>query len=956
MKNNNLERTASFGRLLLLFAAIMLFFLAITADQTLEKILVEEEKQYNLNLASSQDRIFAATQLETFIKDRFMELAEVARQPQPQVSQIKNHLENFQKDHTSIKCFFYNDQNLEFSFNQSDEDLLFFTSLMQRLHQNGEAFKKSQREIHQELLNRFGPGNRLELLHNHRGKIMRFKHMQKDQFYYWNSYENNRAIFLIATDFPDFIDRFSLAKIALKQQYSGAGDPKNRRFVAPQNTEIEQMQAAKIKSELTGKSIVSEFSRKWFFIEDESGNYTCLAVAADNPGSTFRFVVWSIKHFSFFFSIILIAIYCLSIFSMNPGRTICKKLDAASIKYRILGLFSMASIFPVLFSILIGATSLSDRAEIIENQATGESIVNLNRLETMISEKIEQSERMARMMRNKIVRQPASEEFFREHLKMFSLPRNLSRLEVRDGLGKELFSTDDRQVHGVSEAMDIFSRIALKQHAPSRLGQKANMVTPAEVVSESVLSTDELGMATILRQRGRQWFFRMGTFPTLWYYDVFPELATGPAFMHYSTQLITVFNKQVRETLAIEKQSTDNLQLSTELNYYYNNHRIFPAISGLEENRLLDAALVSMKTGKVVFRNTMLNQTPYWVAIKPEKIIGGHVFFNMISKPGRLAELTPLRNQLFTAGIMALAISMLGAMLLIRLFILPVGDISQGINAIRERQNDFKIEVRRKDEFGALASAFNKVIDELKELEYGKIVQSSLLPGKIPVPSGYDLACFRTSATDLAGDYHDILPLSDGRTAIILGDVTGHGISAALAMAMAKATVDYLDLQGQEFPGPLMDKLNALFNRELKPRHKFMTLVTMVLDPLSGELVVDNAGQSYPYYFMAAENKAEEIQIPSMPLGASKKRRAKPEVRTMKSGDAVILYSDGIIECSDTNEVMFGYDRFKETFIELLRHNLSAEQILATMINRLDNFRKPGPYPDDVTLVLLKKL
>jgi len=173
---------------------------------------------------------------------------------------------------------------------------------------------------------------------------------------------------------------------------------------------------------------------------------------------------------------------------------------------------------------------------------------------------------------------------------------------------------------------------------------------------------------------------------------------------------------------------------------------------------------------------------------------------------------------------------------------------------------------------------------------------------------------------------------------------------------MAKATVDYLDLEGRLFPSSLMDNLNALFNRELKPRHKFMTLVTLVLNPESGELITDNAGQSYPYYYVATSKSTEEIQIPSMPLGATKKRRAKPETRFMQSGDAVILYSDGIIECANESGDMFGYERLNQTFVELLEKQFSAQQILDEMMQKLDTFRKPGPYPDDVTLVLLKKL
>lgn len=957
MMQNNQRKTSSFARLLMLFSSILLFFLALTANNTHYKLEKEEEKQAKLLQINSLDEIIAATSREGFVKNRFDSIAQVVESEDFTTELLLKQLEKIKSEFkTELKCFYYENHILKTSFQASKSELELLTDLMQHLNADEEQFKIAQRRAHKALLDRFGPGNRLELVRSHRSQIINFQYQKKKQHYFWNTYSQNRAIFVIVTDIPEFIARFAIIREKLGRPDAGAGKNSSKEFLAPRNLPQDQMLAAKIKANLTGNSTIVEFGQRWSFIEDQNGQYYCTAEPLRKKPTHFRTFTFYVFILSSALCIILLATYILSFFGIFPGKNICEWLDSFSIRFRIIGLFTMASVFPVIFTALIGATSLSERAEIIENQVAAESIANLNRLESMISVKLEQSEKMAKSIRHKLIHTTVNEEFFQKYLKQYGIPRSLTRLEVRNSEGGIIFSTDDPEVHGVSQAMDVFSRVALKLHAPHRLGKNANMITPAEIVSESVLSTDEIGMATILRQRGRQWIFRMGTFPTVWFYDVYPELATGPVFMHYTAQMIRVYNSQVREKLALPSQNLENLQLTTQINYSYNNGKIYPLVQGIDRESLLKAALASFKTGKVLFRNTLINGTPYWVTIKPEKMINAHIFFNLISKPKRLASLEPLRNQLIIAGILALMVSFAGAMLLIKLFIKPIGNISLGISAIREREHDFRIEVTRNDEFGVLSNAFNKVIEELKELEYGRVVQESLLPERFSVPNGYDLACFRTSATDLAGDYHDILPLNDGRLAIILGDVTGHGISAALAMAMAKATVDYLDLEGRLFPSSLMDNLNALFNRELKPRHKFMTLVTLVLNPESGELITDNAGQSYPYYYVAASKNTEEIQIPSMPLGATKKRRAKPEIRFMQSGDAVILYSDGIIECANESGDMFGYERLNQTFVELLEKQFSAQQILDEMMQKLDAFRKAGPYPDDVTLVLLKKL
>ena len=951
------QTNASFGRLILIFLAILLLFLSSTANNSLIRFEKEQRNNFEQKFISSLDPLIAKVTEASFIRDRFEQIKKILEQDGIKPDFIEKEMKNLSKNfQTEIKGFFYKNLELRSSYGSNEKDFELFKDLMKKLHLKGEAFKSAQRELNQKLLDTFGPGHRLEILRGDNGELWRFKSLQNDQYYLWDKFRNDISFFIIASRFPDFIERFAIVKDNTGNKLAGAGWPERKAYSVPEGVSLDQMLSARIKAKLSGKNIVKAFNKYWVFIDDESGVFYCKIKSPEFPETDNIVLTRAILRFSLFAGLAFLALYIFSWANLNPGKKLNIFLDELSIRYRILAMFSIASVFPVIFSLLIGLASISERAEIIEKQAKGESIANLYRVERMVSQKMDQIRIMTDKMRNELKTRPGSEKFLQEYLNKYNLPRALTRLEVRDGTGKILYSTDDRKVHGVTAAIDMFSRVALKRHAPERMGKNVNLITPAEIVSESALSTDEIGMATVLRQRGKQWIFRMGTFPTIWYWDVYPELTSGPAFMHFAAQMIVVYKMQIKEALANQDNKKQSLILSTEINHRYNNYTIYPHIEGLDEEKLLQAAIVSLRTGKVLFRKATLNNIPYWVTIKPEKNVGSHVFFNLISKPQKLASLEPFKLRLSIIGALALLVSLTGALFLIKLIIKPIGDVAEGINAIRNRIQDFRIPVRRNDEFGSLSIAFNSVIADFKELEYGRIVQESLLPDKIHKPAEYDLACFRASATDLAGDYHDVLPLNDGRTAIILGDVTGHGISAALAMAMAKATVNFFDLKGECFPGYMMDRLNSLFNKELKPRHKFMTFVTLVLNPENSFLEIDNAGQSFPYYYEAQTDSAREIQIPSMPLGAMKKRRGKPQSLTMQNRDAVILYSDGIIECSNPEGEMFGYDRFRDTYLELARTNMSAQEILTEMIRRLDNFRKPGPYPDDVTLVLLRKL
>ena len=173
---------------------------------------------------------------------------------------------------------------------------------------------------------------------------------------------------------------------------------------------------------------------------------------------------------------------------------------------------------------------------------------------------------------------------------------------------------------------------------------------------------------------------------------------------------------------------------------------------------------------------------------------------------------------------------------------------------------------------------------------------------------------------------------------------------------MAKATFNYAKSQKVKFPEELLDMLNIMFNKELKPRNKLMTLISIVIDPKSGELMLDNAGQSYPCYYNASTKTSEEIAMPSLPLGGMKKRKHKGITKQMAQGDAIILYTDGIIECTASNGEMFGYERFYAIFTEMMQNNATAKETLDTLYQHMEAFRETGPRPDDVTMIIVKKL
>jgi serine phosphatase RsbU (regulator of sigma subunit) len=945
------QKAISFGKLSLLFAGILFLGLGLAANYSAEKLANDKEKNKLSRMERRLDEKFAGASREAFILNAITPFIEKAKDSNSSLTELNDLFKKLTSKDIKARILISKNGKTDkiFPGNAQDQDIL--SDLLESLPSSGNEFIVAQRRLQQDLMRIFGPGNRLELFQYFKNYMRRFKTQNSYGVFYWTTLSNNSNILILIDKYPDFIERFK-SNLNNESQIYGAGINSSSAFIAPLNFTVDQMKSALLKASLESQNYCKMFDHLWFFLKSSNQEFCCMVVPVTKDSQNWMFIV---QWLSLATSIICLSLYFLAWHQIAPGKNLSSYLDLLSIKYRVLGLFSMAAIFPIILTILIGFSSISDRKEVIENQVKARSLKSLNQLARSYTQSYDTIITLCENLKNSPDIEKASEELLLKYSKKYGLPRALTRLETRNGIGETLFTTDDKEVHGTSQAMDVFSKIAIKHHAPERMGSAINRTSPAEILSESVLSTDEIGMASILRQRGKLWIFRVGTFPTTWYWDVYPDKASGTAFFYYSNQMVSVYRDQIQEILSEKVDPNKSFQVGTEFNSTYNSFKFTPELSGKDLKSLHNSVVTSYKTSNTIFRKIRLFNNEYWVTIKPERNIGTYVFMNLVPISTELKTLTPLKIRLAAGGILALLISLLGASLISKLIIVPINDLGNGINAINTRNAEFRIPVRRNDEFGIVADAFNEVISDFKELEYGRIVQESLLPENPQSPGGYDLACFRASATDLAGDYHDVLHLEDNRVSIILGDVTGHGISAALAMAMAKATVDYQGLDGEKFPKTIMDKLNSLFNKELKPRHKFMTLACMALNPETHELEIENAGQSYPYFYSAETGDAEEIKIPSMPLGAMKKRRCKPVTLNMKPGDGIILYSDGIIECSNPKGKMFGYIRLMELFKGLMAESLPSARILKTMIKTLDEFRTPGPYPDDVTLVLLKR-
>ncbi|MFL5951853.1 MAG: SpoIIE family protein phosphatase, partial [Gaiellaceae bacterium] len=188
-----------------------------------------------------------------------------------------------------------------------------------------------------------------------------------------------------------------------------------------------------------------------------------------------------------------------------------------------------------------------------------------------------------------------------------------------------------------------------------------------------------------------------------------------------------------------------------------------------------------------------------------------------------------------------------------------------------------------------------------QQKQFADTMQRSLLPQTVPELQGLELgAAYESSArVEVGGDVYDFMELPDGRLAVALGDVTGHGIEAAADMAMAKFVFRSLAREHSE-PGDFLQAANDVVVGEIAPG-KFITMVYVVIDPRTGNLAVAGAGHPAPR-ILGADGSVTSLDAHGLVLGVELGQAYDDVQATLGTGDAVVLYTDGVIEARRAGE------------------------------------------------------
>jgi serine phosphatase RsbU (regulator of sigma subunit) len=235
------------------------------------------------------------------------------------------------------------------------------------------------------------------------------------------------------------------------------------------------------------------------------------------------------------------------------------------------------------------------------------------------------------------------------------------------------------------------------------------------------------------------------------------------------------------------------------------------------------------------------------------------------------------------------------------------------------------------------------------ELGVARRIQHALLPKDLPQLEGWEITRHYQPAREVGGDFYDFLRLEDGRVGLVIGDVSGKGIAAALVMANTQSVLRAVAQRVGITPGRVLEEANEVLYAYIPPT-MFITCLYAILDPESGGLVYANAGHDLPYLHRNSE--AEELRARGMPLGLMPGMDYEEKEVTLKAGDGALFYSDGLVEAHDPKGEMFGFPRLRT----LIAEHGEEPSLETFLLEELYYFVGKGwEQEDDITLLTLRR-
>lgn len=264
------------------------------------------------------------------------------------------------------------------------------------------------------------------------------------------------------------------------------------------------------------------------------------------------------------------------------------------------------------------------------------------------------------------------------------------------------------------------------------------------------------------------------------------------------------------------------------------------------------------------------------------------------------------------------------------------GNIAGAIESIRDITD-----MRRTEE---------KLESSKSELRIASDIQRSFLPEHIPPVSGYDLAAISVPAMEVGGDFYDFIPGQGERLGMVIADVSGKSVPAALFMALSR-TIVRANATHHEKGTEVLQDANDMISADSRSG-MFVTLFYGVLDGRAGSLVYANAGHPPPILFRSSSEDFVELEVTGIALGVMGGLEYEERQLSLSPGDILVLYTDGVTEAINKEVKQYGAKRLRSIIKD--SRQLPAQNIMECILEDISSFSSGQAQYDDITMIVVK--
>lgn len=240
----------------------------------------------------------------------------------------------------------------------------------------------------------------------------------------------------------------------------------------------------------------------------------------------------------------------------------------------------------------------------------------------------------------------------------------------------------------------------------------------------------------------------------------------------------------------------------------------------------------------------------------------------------------------------------------------------------------------------------------LRDMEIAKQIQMSLLPADLPQMEGVSFAGLCVPAAHVGGDYYDFLARENGGVDVVIADVSGHNVGAALIMAETRSVLRAQAVYSSAGAAEVLARLNNLLYDDLSNAELFITMFYVKYRPADSSIVYANAGHNHPLLLQKGSERCGELDAEGLILGIKRDITFEEKRLQLSTGDLLLLYTDGIVEAQNSAGDFFGTERLCSTLVE--NRDAEPQEIMDMIISRLKDFSESTTQVDDISLVVMK--